>query len=104
MGSRSPEPVSYLCLDYGVLKLILLSSSMRSSTVLVISLKGVAHEIIKNLVLAGIGKLIVMDNEVVTEEDLGTGFLFREEDGAVGKAVCLCFSLPCVAKSSSTRS
>lgn len=70
--------------------------SMRSSTVLVISLKGVAHEIIKNLVLAGIGKLIVMDNEVVTEEDLGTGFLFREEDGAVGKAVRLRFPHACL--------
>lgn len=60
---------------------------MRSSTVLIISLRGVSHEIIKNLVLAGIGKLIVMDGGLVTEEDLGSGFLFREEDGAVGKQV-----------------
>lgn len=71
---------------------------MRSSAVLVISLKGVAHEIIKNLVLAGIGKLIVMDHESVTEEDLGTGFLFREEEGAVGQNVrdssLVAFSLP----------
>ena len=64
---------------------------MRSSTVLVVSLKGVAHEIIKNLVLAGIGRLIVMDEENVTEEDLGTGFLFREEEGAVGQNVCFLF-------------
>ena len=62
---------------------------MRSSTVLILSLKTVAHEIIKNLVLAGIGRLIVMDNGVVTEEDLGSGFLFREEEGAVGQEVCL---------------
>jgi hypothetical protein len=61
---------------------------MRSSTVLILSLKTVAHEIIKNLVLAGIGRLIVMDNGVVTEEDLGSGFLFREEEGAVGQEVC----------------
>jgi ubiquitin-like 1-activating enzyme E1 A len=61
---------------------------MRSSTVLVISLRGVAHETIKNLVLAGIGRLIVMDGEKVTEEDLGCGFLFREDEGAVGKEVC----------------
>ena len=60
---------------------------MRSSTVLILSLKTVAHEIIKNLVLAGIGRLIVMDNGVVTEEDLGSGFLFREEEGAVGQEV-----------------
>lgn len=30
-----------------------------------------------------------MDNGVVTEEDLGSGFLFREEEGAVGMEVCL---------------
>jgi hypothetical protein len=62
---------------------------MRSSTVLILSLKTVAHEIIKNLVLAGIGRLIVMDNGTVTEEDLGSGFLFREEEGAVGQEVRL---------------
>ena len=62
---------------------------MRSSTVLILSLKTVAHEIIKNLVLAGIGRLIVMDNGTVTEEDLGSGFLFREEEGAVGQEVGL---------------
>ena len=60
---------------------------MRNSTVLLISLKGIAHEAIKNLVLAGIGRLIVMDDGLVTEEDLGHGFLFREEDGAVGMRV-----------------
>lgn len=60
---------------------------MRSSTVLVLSLRSLAHETIKNLVLAGIGRLIVMDDGVVTEEDLGGGFLFREEEGAVGREV-----------------
>ncbi|OCF37345.1 SUMO activating enzyme [Kwoniella heveanensis BCC8398] len=58
---------------------------MRSSTVLILSLRGVAHETIKNLVLAGIGRLIVADDSAVSSEDLGTGFLFREEDGAVGQ-------------------
>ncbi|WVR06645.1 hypothetical protein IAU60_003677 [Kwoniella sp. DSM 27419] len=58
---------------------------MRSSTVLVLSLRGSAHETIKNLVLAGIGRLIVADDGDVTEEDLGAGFLFREEEGAVDK-------------------
>lgn len=64
-------------------------SRMRSSTVLILSLRSVAHETIKNLVLAGIGRLIVMDDGAVTEEDLGSGFLFREEEGAVGKNVSL---------------
>ena len=39
-----------------------------------------ATEVIKNIVLAGIGKLIIADNEDVKEEDLGTGFFFRDED------------------------
>ncbi|KAG8755709.1 hypothetical protein FRC11_005855, partial [Ceratobasidium sp. 423] len=36
----------------------------------------VATEAIKNIVLAGIGKLIIVDAEVVTETDLGCGFFF----------------------------
>lgn len=60
---------------------------MRSATILVLCLRSLAHETIKNLVLAGIGRLIIMDEGDVTEEDLGPGFLFREEDGAVGKPV-----------------
>lgn len=60
---------------------------MRKSTVLVLNLRSLAHETIKNLVLAGIGRLIVMDGGLVTEEDLGSGFLFQEEAGAVGKEV-----------------
>ncbi|WWC71092.1 uncharacterized protein I206_105045 [Kwoniella pini CBS 10737] len=58
---------------------------MRSSTVLILSLRGLAHETIKNLVLAGIGRLIVADDSTVTQEDLGSGFLFREEENAVGQ-------------------
>ncbi|KAM6494176.1 hypothetical protein JOM56_010537 [Amanita muscaria] len=56
---------------------------MRNATILVVRLRGVATEAIKNMVLAGIGKLIVVDSEEVTEEDLGAGFFFRDED--VGK-------------------
>ena len=58
---------------------------MRNAAVLVICLKGVATETIKNIVLSGIGKLIVADHEAVQEEDLGAGFFFREGD--VGKLV-----------------
>lgn len=52
---------------------------------MVIRLRGVATEAIKNMVLAGTGKLIIMDSDNVTEEDLGTGFFFRDED--VGQKV-----------------
>lgn len=58
---------------------------MRNATILVIRLRGVATEAIKNIVLAGIGKLVVLDDADVDEEDLGAGFFFRDED--VGKKV-----------------
>jgi ubiquitin-like 1-activating enzyme E1 A len=60
---------------------------MRSSTILVITLRSLAQETIKNLVLAGVGRMIVMDDAEVTLDDLGAGLLFREGDGAVGKKV-----------------
>ena len=60
---------------------------MRNATILTVNLRGVATETIKNIVLAGIGKLILVDAEPVIEEDLGAGFFFREDD--VGKAVCV---------------
>lgn len=58
---------------------------MRSATILVVRLKGTATEVIKNIVLAGIGKLVIVDDALVAEEDLGAGFFFRDED--VGKKV-----------------
>ncbi|KAJ8593822.1 hypothetical protein M405DRAFT_872402 [Rhizopogon salebrosus TDB-379] len=56
---------------------------MRNATILVIRLRGTATETIKNIVLAGIGKLVIFDWEEVSEEDLGAGFFYRDED--VGK-------------------
>ncbi|KAJ8519013.1 hypothetical protein ONZ45_g4000 [Pleurotus djamor] len=56
---------------------------MRNATILVVRLRGTATETIKNIVLAGIGKLIIVDGDTVAEEDLGTGFFFRDED--IGK-------------------
>jgi len=56
---------------------------MRNATIVVVTLRGTATEAIKNIVLAGIGKLIVVDGADVVEEDLGAGFFFRDED--IGK-------------------
>ena len=58
---------------------------MRNASILVIRLQGTATEAIKNMVLAGIGRLTIVDSEDVSEEDLGAGFLFRDED--VGRKV-----------------
>jgi ubiquitin-like 1-activating enzyme E1 A len=63
---------------------------MRSSTILVLTLRSLAQETIKNLVLSGVGRLIVMDDKEVTEMDLGAGLLFREDEGAVGQKVSHC--------------
>ena len=62
---------------------------MRNATIMVVNLKGVATETIKNIVLAGIGKLIIVDDQVVSEEDLGAGFFFRDEE--VGQKVATLF-------------
>lgn len=53
---------------------------MRNATICLVHLKGVATEVIKNIVLAGIGRLIVVDSADVHANDLGAGFFFREDD------------------------
>lgn len=58
---------------------------MRNAAVLVVRIKGVATEALKNIALAGVGSLVVVDGDNVTEEDLGAGFFYRDED--VGKNV-----------------
>lgn len=72
---------------------------MRNATILVMGLKGVATEAIKNIVLAGIGRLIMADGEDVSEEDLGAGFFFRDED--VGRKVGVVLFFVCCLKHSS---
>lgn len=54
-------------------------SRLRSANILLITLKGLANEIAKNLVLAGVGNLTVIDHETVKEEDLGSQFFVTEE-------------------------
>ncbi|KAJ9612127.1 E1 ubiquitin-activating protein aos1 [Cladophialophora chaetospira] len=51
---------------------------LRQANVLLIGIKGLGSEIAKNLVLAGVGVLTILDHEVVTEEDLGTQFFVSE--------------------------
>ncbi|KAI9887782.1 MAG: hypothetical protein M1823_000423 [Watsoniomyces obsoletus] len=56
---------------------------LRTAHVLLITIKALSNEIAKNLVLAGIGAITLVDHEVVTGEDLGAQFLITEED--IGK-------------------
>ena len=52
---------------------------LRSANILLIGMKALANEVAKNLVLAGIGALTVLDHEPVREEDLCSQFFVSEE-------------------------
>lgn len=58
---------------------------LRNAHVLLVTVRALGNEIAKNLVLAGIGSLTLIDDELVTEDDLGAQFLVTEED--IGKSV-----------------
>ena len=58
---------------------------LRTANVLLINMRALANEIAKNLVLAGIGSLTVLDSSTAVEDDLGAQFFISEED--IGKNV-----------------
>lgn len=41
-------------------------------------MRALANEVAKNLVLAGIGSLTILDDQLVTEDDLGSQFFISE--------------------------
>ncbi|KAJ5953480.1 hypothetical protein N7454_000376 [Penicillium verhagenii] len=51
---------------------------IRSANILLITVKALANEVAKNLVLAGIGSLTIIDHEPVTEDDLEGQFFLEE--------------------------
>lgn len=53
---------------------------IQAANVLLITMRALANEIAKNLVLAGIGSLTLVDDQNVTEADLGAGFFLSEEN------------------------
>ncbi|KAI1213493.1 uncharacterized protein F4807DRAFT_456837 [Annulohypoxylon truncatum] len=53
---------------------------IQSANIVIITMKALANEIAKNLVLAGIGSLTVVDDQIVTEADLGAQFFLSEEN------------------------
>jgi ubiquitin-like 1-activating enzyme E1 A len=52
---------------------------IRSANILLIGLKGLGTEVAKNLVLAGVGTLTILEHDVVTEEDLGSQFFITQD-------------------------
>ncbi|TGJ82008.1 hypothetical protein E0Z10_g6768 [Xylaria hypoxylon] len=59
---------------------------IQAANILLISMKALANEIAKNLVLAGIGSLTIVDDQVVTETDLGAQFFLSQEDVGQNRA------------------
>lgn len=59
---------------------------IRNANVLLITIKALGNEIAKNLVLAGIGSLTVLDHENITEADLGNQFLVSQEQVGTNRA------------------
>ncbi|PSS22539.1 hypothetical protein M430DRAFT_119152 [Amorphotheca resinae ATCC 22711] len=56
---------------------------IRSANILLITMRALSNEIAKNLVLAGIRSLTIVDHALVTESDLGAQFFVSESD--IGK-------------------
>ncbi|MCJ1282987.1 hypothetical protein MMC26_002314 [Xylographa opegraphella] len=59
---------------------------LRNAKILLIGMKALANEIAKNLVLAGIGSLTVVDDQPVAEDDLGAQFFISEQHIGVNRA------------------
>ncbi|KAH8556118.1 SUMO-activating enzyme subunit 1-like protein [Umbelopsis sp. PMI_123] len=59
---------------------------IRNANILVAGIKGLGNEICKNLVLAGVGSLTILDHETVIIEDLGSQFFLTESDIGMNRA------------------
>ncbi|KAF9292999.1 SUMO-activating enzyme subunit 1 [Linnemannia elongata] len=53
---------------------------MRNASILVAGMRALSNEVCKNIVLAGVGSITILEHETVTEEDLGAQFFLRQED------------------------
>ena len=59
---------------------------LKRSTILVVGAGALGNEIIKDLVLAGIGRLIIVDMDIIETHNLTRSVLFRGSDVGRGKA------------------
>ncbi|OBS20842.1 hypothetical protein FPOA_07182 [Fusarium poae] len=60
-------------------------AKIQSANILLITIKALANEIAKNLVLAGVGSLTLLDSATVTEADRGAQFLLPDDEDVIGK-------------------
>lgn len=54
--------------------------AMGESKVLMVGMGGLACEVAKNIVLAGIGEVRILDSSMTTDEDLGANYFLGEDD------------------------
>ncbi|KAL5033448.1 hypothetical protein BDV3_000431 [Batrachochytrium dendrobatidis] len=59
---------------------------MRNARILVVGCTGLSNEVLKNIVLAGVGAVTIADSEVVQAKDLGSQFFLRDADIGKNKA------------------
>ncbi|MCJ1470508.1 hypothetical protein MMC07_009154 [Pseudocyphellaria aurata] len=59
---------------------------LRTANILLITLKALANEIAKNLVLAGIGSLTIVDGDAVVDDDLGSQFFVSDQHLGMNRA------------------
>ncbi|KAK7415099.1 E1 ubiquitin-activating protein aos1 [Neonectria punicea] len=60
-------------------------AKIQSANILLITIKALANEIAKNLVLAGVGSITLLDGSPVTDADLGAQFFLPEQEGLIGQ-------------------
>ncbi|KAG0319390.1 SUMO-activating enzyme subunit 1 [Dissophora globulifera] len=53
---------------------------MRNASILIAGMRALSNEVCKNIILAGVGSITILEHGTVTEEDLGAQFLLRQED------------------------
>jgi molybdopterin/thiamine biosynthesis adenylyltransferase len=58
---------------------------MRNARICILGVHGLTGEVLKNIVLAGVGSVTICDDSVVETRQLGAMFFLREDD--VGKNV-----------------
>lgn len=63
-------------------------TSIGQSSILVINFGGLASEVCKTLVLAGIGHLYIEDRHTITEDDLCAQYFLRDKDVGLLRASC----------------
>ncbi|GJJ74525.1 ubiquitin-like 1-activating enzyme E1 A [Entomortierella parvispora] len=50
---------------------------MRNASILIAGMRGLSNEVCKNIILAGVGSITILDHENITEQDFGSQFLIR---------------------------